>query len=275
MKAKDMTTSEKIHCAIACNEIENEFAYHCYCHGNGEQRDDGCDACVKWSKSGDYEISSAHNFGAVLGQKGIDDWTAGTFRNYDRNFAEVVKRYPEVAGMNHGRISEFVIHTLASPVIEVSADGLTAKASFSTPGFIVSTLNGDGKRFGSWMWERYGETWAYEENEWRVVHYQVAMDLAGPIDVVNYAASSYQVLQQYGGFAADMGGPDGIVIPGPTHYNYSPVQVPQRNAMYPDEYETYSSTWHYVPKPGPGQGFVKVFDGAPGDPEELMRRPPM
>ena len=274
MKAKNMTTSEKIHCAIACNEIEIEFAYHCYCHGNGDRRPGDFTTSVNWVRHSDYEISSAHNFGGLVGQEGIDNWTAGMFRQYDSNFESVVKRYPEVEGMDHGRISEFVIHTLASPIIEVAEDGLTAKASFYTPGFIVSTLNGDGKRWGAWMWERYGETWAFEDNEWRVVHNQVACDLMGPIDIVNYAASSYQILQQYGGFMADMGGPEGIVIPGPSHYNYSPVQVPQWNPIWPEEYENYESTWHYLPKPGPGQGFVKVFDGAPGDPKDLIRRPP-
>ena len=274
---RNLSFHEKVHWALACNEIENEFAQHCFYHGNGEQRP-GYATSVKWSERED--LSGTHRFGALLGRKGIDNWTAGMFKAYDAAYERLVEAFPDVEGMNHGQLAEFAMHTLASPIIEVSGDCMTAKVSFYTPGVITCNRNSNGQKFGLWLWERYGEDWSFEKvegeeyGEWRVLHNMVSPDCGALIDAENWAEAENHTLEYYGVIDCGSGGPEGIDIPGPSHVGYSPVQVPQADTNpWPEPYECLDDpgTPKYIPKPGHGQPYVVVFEGAPGDPRELIR----
>jgi len=270
---RNLTTHEKIHWALGCNEIENEFAQHCYYHGNGEQRP-GFETSVKWSKRED--ISSAHGFGGVLGPEGIKNWTLGMNRMYESDYEKLVKMYPDVEGKNKGQLAEFAMHTLASSIIEIAEDGMSAKASFYTPGIILSNRSWRGTKFAMWLWERYGEDWVWEDGEWKVLHNQVAPDVSGMVDVGNCAQQSNDTLEKYGAYKCSTTGPPGIVIPGPAHIQYHPVQVPQDDTCpWPEPYETLNDeSGYYIPKPGHGKPFVKVFEGAEGDTNDLLRMGP-
>ncbi len=153
------------------------------------------------------------------------------------------------------------MHTVCTSIIEIAEDGKTARSSFYTPGIIFNTLNPDKTRYAEFMWERYGVDWILEDGEWRYVNNLVAEDFTCKIDCVNMAAESYRELLRTGvvvvplmfiGVKVD--------IPGPSHFDYSPAQVVQIDPTWPEPYRTLEEREKYIPKPGDGEGLVKILD---------------
>ncbi|MBW4095201.1 MAG: nuclear transport factor 2 family protein [Acidobacteria bacterium] len=64
---------------------------------------------------------------------------------------------------------EYVEHLLSTPVIEVAADGKTAKAAWISPGAEAhhfGWIEGNPLH-GFWYWGRYHAVFVYEEGQWR------------------------------------------------------------------------------------------------------------
>lgn len=275
---KQYNTAELIHWAESCNEIEYEYSMHSYWNFRLRVRPDHVSP-MHWCKRDD--IVAAHCFGALIGYDHAElGWSAGLrsgpmYEMLLRRFAELRKKYPELENKNlEGQCG---MHQVCTSVIEVAEDGLSARASFYTPGIMADNTNGTGFQSGCFMWERYGTDWIYdpERADWGTWHNQVAEDFSSDLDCENPASATYEQLMRTGVTINDMMGPtkpSGIDIQGPSHIAYSPVQVPQYTAQPPMPYDTISHTSQYIPYPGDGKLYVKVMDIEGVDTEEVVKK---
>lgn len=95
------------------------------------------DATGEWANiwAMNDDSSWAHAFGRMRGKDQI--WY-GSVTQYDQmameNWLEMFRKYPEVGGKDPRPLMEASVHTLVTDVIEVAADGKSARGSFITPG---------------------------------------------------------------------------------------------------------------------------------------------
>lgn len=277
MKGK-MTVSEMIHRAEGCNEIEYEYAMHSYWNFRLRERP-GHLSPMHWCKRDD--ICATHSFGTLVSYDHAEiEWNNGLRTGPMRErlmqmHARLRELYPELDGKNlEGQCG---MHQVATSVIEIAEDGLSARASFYTPGIMADNTSMRGHQSGCFMWERYGTDWIYdpEAADWGTFHNQVAEDFSADLDCENPAAVAYESLMETGLRINTMMGPmkpKGIDIPGPSHMPYSPVQVPQYNALPPEPYDTIEHTGWYIPKPGNGKAYIKVFDKEGVDVDEVLKK---
>ncbi len=256
---KNMTLEEKIHVAEAYQEIESEYGLHEYCHANGDKRK-GSTCPVNWSVKHANEIVATHGFGGMISADHADkNWTGGIKLQHAGKRAAVAAVYPECAEMDECVLAEMVMHTVCSCVIEVAEDGLSARSSFYTPGTLCSNINPDKKRWATWLWERYGVDWLYEDGKWLYFSNLVQPDIMGAVDVTNFARSGWERLLDTGVlFGVSPANPK-VDIPGPSHSGLSPVQTQQWHANPPAPYKTMNWSERYVPMPGHNQEQVVVF----------------
>lgn len=75
--------------------------------------------------------------------------------------------------VDHGTDSaapgSMTIHNVSTPVIEVAADGLTAKGVWISPGLATATLP-SGKKKGLWAWLRYQCDFICQDGNWKIWH---------------------------------------------------------------------------------------------------------
>lgn len=233
-----MTVSERIARVNAAVECEKLMSMHVYLHAAGIHREE---IENYWTK--DEDCTWAHNFGQMKGK-------ANYTRNYaDKqehdtaaNFAVVAKLYPEMLDKanvpDYRATYEEAMHFTASPIIEVAADGKSAKGLFYTPGCIFSTLNPGQCREGTWIWERYGADFVLEDGRWLFKNLKVCCDLAGPMDVPNWPLLPQEEPPQ-----EEEDFPMQVSVPGPLHFEISPTQMPQVRPFMPVPYETFSLTY--------------------------------
>jgi len=69
-------------------------------------------------------------------------------------------------GLVPGQLHE---HSMFSPVIEIAADGQTAKGVWDSFGPNI----GSGNEVGSWLWVKYGVDFIKEDGQWKIWHLQV------------------------------------------------------------------------------------------------------
>ena len=125
----EISLHQRIVNAAASQEVENVKARHTYLHGRA-------DATGEWDEIWcmDENASWAHAFGRMRG--GDQVWW-GSVGDYDKmcfeNWLEIRERYPEVTGKDPRPLMEASVHTLVTDVIEVAADGKSARGSFITP----------------------------------------------------------------------------------------------------------------------------------------------
>ena len=127
-----LSLHQRIVNAAASQEVENVKARHTYYHGRA-------DATGEWANiwAMNDDSSWAHAFGRMRGKDQI--WY-GSVTQYDQmameNWLEMFKKYPEIGGKDPRPLMEASVHTLVTDVIEVAADGKSARGSFITPGVI-------------------------------------------------------------------------------------------------------------------------------------------
>lgn len=188
----------------------------------------------------------------------------------------MLKMYPQLEPtIEEGNVGRIGLHSIASSIIEVAEDGMSARASFYTPGIMGSPATKDGGQFASIMWERYGTDWVFENGEWCTIHNLVAEDFTYDMDHINYARDAWEALMETGIIGSRLMGdmkPRGIDIRGPGHMNYSPVQVPQYNAVWPEPYDTLNHSEWYVCKPGDGKAYTVVFEKEGVDYKQALLR---
>lgn len=243
MSWKDLSFEQKVHNAFGSQEVELVQATHSYLHAASRSYEEWA---YFWSKRDDG--SWAHAWGRM---RGWDEIWYGNVANYDANcygnYLKIFKLYPEVGGMDPRPLMVLSMHTLASGIVEVAEDGMSARAAFYTPGTLGSIINDDGKPGANSLWERYGADYVLEDGKWLFLHQQVCPDIMGDFDNVNTARNSY--LMETGGIKPpDFGSqgqddPLGYHIPPRTdeymmHFGYSVVQTVQNSVPWPESYKT-------------------------------------
>lgn len=241
-----MTISERIHRANGAVECEKVMSRHVYYHAAGIHRQEIEEF---WTKSD--ECTWAHNFGQ-MGNK------ANYIKNYADNqekdtrevFDQVAKVYPEVLDPenvpDYRAICEEAMHFTVSPVVEVAEDGQSAKGLWYTPGCIFSTLNPQQAREGTWIWERYGADFVYEDGKWVYKNLKVCCDLNGPMDLPNWPLMERPPMPEPAegeDAPPPPGGGMDITYPGPLHFDATPTQTPQARPFIPVPYRTFSETY--------------------------------
>jgi len=244
-----MTISERIHRANAVVECEKLMSCHVYYHAAGIHREEIEEF---WSKRDD--VTWAHNFGQMGNRANyIKNYADNQEKNTREVFEAVAKVYPEVLDKekvpDYRAICEEAMHFTVSPVIEVAEDGQSAKGLWYTPGFIYSTLNPQQAREGTWIWERYGVDFIYEDGRWVILNLKVCCDISGEMDAPDWPiAPRPQMPAPPGDGEAPpppIGGMD-VTYPGPLHYELSSTQVPQERPFIPVPYRTFSETCSYA-----------------------------
>ncbi len=251
---RELTLHERIRNADASQQVEKVKAWHTYLHGRADATGEWS---VIWSTSDD--CSWAHAFGRM---RGYDQVYHGSVGEYDRmcfeNWLNLYQVYPEVTGKDPRPLMECSVHTLVTDVIEVAADGQSARGSFITPGVIHSRLvadpdeNGQVQRspvYCNVLWERYGSDFVCEDGEWKYLHEHVCPDIPGRLDNVNWAAEEYERLTTPNAappIPPTLGSPP-VTDPGPMHMPYSVLTKPRNTVPWPEPYETLDNDNTYTP----------------------------
>jgi hypothetical protein len=252
MEAKKLTLSERIHRATAATECEKVMSRHCYYHAGGIHREEIEEF---WTK--EEPLTWAHNFGQM---NSLENYTACYADAQEANaveyYALLEPVYPEVADVKDRRaLTEEAMHLLVSPIIEVAADGQTAKGLWYTPGCIFSTLTPGKERAGMWIWERYGADFVLEDGQWVYRNLKVCCDIAGMMDEPGWGLSQGPPgppPDPDGGDdpPAGPGGAQEVAVPGPLHYNLSSTQLPPDRPTIPGPYRTFDEPFDYAALPG-------------------------
>lgn len=245
------STHEKIRDAAACLEVENLHARHCYMHCAGRNVEE---VDNYWLRSD--AVSWGHGFGKWVGWQGVKfGWGSSLERQGLGSYLALTQVWPQVTGLDPRPLYESAMHTLATDIIEVAADGQTARAFFYTPGAVTSTLNADRRREGVWMWERYGVEYALDaDGQWKFMTIQVCPDLVAPFDCVNPARESMARLEDPqpprafpDGQVLGCAGPIAPIVdePEPVHADWSLSQPVQDPVPWPEPYEHYDAARSY------------------------------
>lgn len=242
---KELTLHERIRNAAASQEVENVKARHTYYHGRADASGEWANI---WSRSDD--CSWAHAFGRM---RGFDQVWFGSVADYDKmameNAIEMREIYPETTGKDPRPLMEASVHTLLTDVIEVAADGQSARGSFITPGMIHSCLTPEKEKYCNVLWERYGSDFVLEDGKWVYLHEHVCPDILTKLDMFNWAAEDYARLTapNVEEMAPPTLGLPPITDPGPLHNQYSILQRPQNTVPWPEPYETLDNDNTYTP----------------------------
>ena len=242
---RELTLSERIRNAAASQAVENVKARHTYYHGRA-------DATSEWDEIWcmDENASWAHAFGRM---RGGDQVWFGSVTRYDaqafENWLNLYEMYPEVGGKDPRPLMEASVHTLVTDIIEVAADGKSARGMFITPGVIHSRLTDDGKPYCNILWERYGSDFVCVDGEWKYLHEHVCPDIMTFMDTFDWAKGEYDrltapVLEE--GPPPTLGAPPPVTDPGPMHMPYSVLEKPRNTVPWPEPYETLNDENSYT-----------------------------
>ncbi len=242
---KELSLHQRIQNAASSQEVENVKARHTYLHGRADATGEWA---AIWSRSDD--CSWAHAFGRM---RGFDQVWYGSVAQYDKmameNAIEMQDIYPETTGKDPRPLMEASVHTLLTDVIEVAADGKSARGSFITPGMIHSCLTPEKEKYCNVLWERYGSDFVLEDGEWKYLHEQVCPDILTRLDMFNWAAEDYARITapEVEDAAPPTLGTPPVADPGPLHIPYTVLQPPQDTVPWPEPYETLDNGNTYTP----------------------------
>ena len=186
----NLTREERIRNVAAGQMVEELKGRHAYLHGVNFGREE---YGVFWLRSTD--TTWGHGWGRLVGYDEM--FKAHCGKDADDMFG--TSRFAGWFGHEldgHDRRSTYwgASHVLASPVIEVADDGLSARSWYLTPGTMMNRFGRDGQhRSGGWLWERYGSDFVYSEGKWWWAHEQVCPDIAGSLDKENWARTMYEL----------------------------------------------------------------------------------
>ena len=246
MKNRDLSFEQRLHNARMAQKVEEYKARHAYTHGVTYQREE---FDVMWNRSANH--TWGHGFGRFVGfRDSYENNVCATDRMMVEGMLNAMDEYPVLQGHDLRSVCHSGCHTLESEIIEVAADGKSARSYYLTPGTLTGSVSFDDPKIrgAQWLWERYGSDFVLRDDgkfEW--FHEQVCPDLMGSYDVGNWAHDAF-VNQREGILPGPMpgdgdgdefiGGPKFVSEPGMPHKNYSPVQVVQDTVPPPQPYET-------------------------------------
>ena len=160
------------------NVMSRHVMYHCYgLHGEEVE--------ALWVNEPENRATASfgQNQGFMVGWQAIWD---GYVTSHTTSWLSNAKEYCEkkgidVSGMTdeeildmYGGVGQFLMHFTTTQIIEVAADGKTAKCFWYSPGMIQET--GDAAQS---LWEAYCVDMVKEGDEWKIWHLHMYTDFSG------------------------------------------------------------------------------------------------
>lgn len=153
----------------------------------------------------------------MAGMYGRDEvmanWAGGLEGNAMNLYPVFNEMYPETKDMDPLPLSEYSLHAIGTPIVEVGNDLKTARALYYSTGMLYRRISSNGKQMAVWMLERYGEDYVREDGFWKILHECVLNDAGGAQDVTNFAIDCYNKFKGGGrplpGGDSPKGGPGG------------------------------------------------------------------
>ena len=142
-----MLQAERLEAAQACRNLMGRYSYLHTAFRNKE-------FIELWAKLDD--VSQTMPFGKFVGYEGVYQSYVGF--HGDRYNPE---DYEQLRGL-------MMIHEMCTDVIEVAADGKTAKGIWISPG--TETAPSPGKEKGAWCWGKYEVEFIKEDGVWKFWH---------------------------------------------------------------------------------------------------------
>jgi hypothetical protein len=201
--------------AAAVNEIQNLMSTYEYLHTANRHQD----VCKLFAKK-------APGVRVYFGEVGYWEGPDAPQRAWS-----ILERMGDTTGM-------MALHPISTSVIEVAADGKTAKGVWIGTG-VVANVRG-GKPSCNWEWDKYGIDFIKEDGEWKIWHHHIYRLLHGLnwddkwADQFNRPEHVFKV-------------PDDIPISGPaTEDNpYTPKTKQLLIPVPPKPYKTWKDTTMY------------------------------
>ena len=267
---------------------ENAHSWHAILHAAGHTTEE---IETFWSKYRD-DLYWGYNMAGMYGRDEVmSNWAGGLEGNARGLYPVFNEMYPETAGMDPLPLSEYSLHAIGTPIVEVGEDLKTARALYYSTGMLYRRISSNGKQMAVWMLERYGEDYVREDGFWKIVHECVLNDAGGAQDVTNFAIDCYNKFKSpmgpMPGGDGPKGGPGGPGGPagakpaegGPTskpkkgqayskmaggppkgsmpasHKTWSPIQPAQDSTPWPEPFVTLDDVkTHYVVDLGENKG---------------------
>ena len=160
------------------NIMNRHVMYHCY----GEHREEVEQIWVQ-EKENRETATFGQNQGFMLGFGAVWD---GYVTGHDTSWLSSAKRYCQQNGIDvsgwtdeeilevYGGVGQLLLHVTTTAIIEVAADGKTARGFWYSPGMIKETGSN-----ASAMWEAYGADFVKEEGGWKIWHLHMYTDFGG------------------------------------------------------------------------------------------------
>ena len=167
---------------------ENAHAWHAILHAAGHTTEE---IETFWSKYRD-DLYWGYNMAGMYGREEVmSNWAGGLEGGARGLFPVFNEMYPETKDMDPLPLSEYSLHAIGTPIVEVGEDLKTARALYYSTGMLYRRISSSGKQMAVWMLERYGEDYVREDGFWKIVHECVLNDAGGAQDVTNFAIDCF------------------------------------------------------------------------------------
>ncbi len=211
---KNLDFDTKLAIVQAGQAVENVHSWHAILHAGGHTTEE---VETFWSKYRD-DLYWGYNMAGKYGRdEVVEGWCNGLEGGAYGMYARMNELYPETIGMDPLPLSEYSLHAVGLPVVEIGRDLKTARAVFYSTGMLCRNIATNGKKMAVWMLERYGEDYVLEDGYWKILHECVLNDSGGAQDVTNFGWDAYQKMLNPGmgrGPGGGQGGPGGKGGPG-------------------------------------------------------------
>ncbi len=281
----NMDFETKLAVIEAGQACENVHAWHAILHASGHTSEE---IATFWAKYRD-DIYWGYNMAGMYGRDEVmANWAGGLEGNAYNLYPVFNEMYPETKDMDPLPLSEYSLHAIGTPIVEVGEDLKTARALYYSTGMLYRRISSNGKQMAVWMLERYGEDYVREDGFWKILHECVLNDAGGAQDVTNFAIDCYNKFKNpmgpggLGGpgpggkkpegpgekpaegptnkpkkgqaFSKMAGGPPKGSMP-PSHQTWSPIQPAQDSTPWPEPFKTLDNVkTHYVVGLGENKG---------------------
>lgn len=242
--------------SMAWVQCQNLISKHNYYHGVGKHLEELMTLWVK--EDGEYaETATWTNPTGVW--EGMDlikvfYGNPGT-KDATQSLAEMNKNEPNETGKG-----SWGIHMNTTPVIEVAADGKSARGIWFSPGVVMNYTgekdkDGNDLAQGTWFWEKYGVDFVNEGGDWKIWHLQTYYEFTPPVGSeskwTNPATIQSPMMAQKPGDSEEeapavMGNLPAPSRPNPRPYQqWSPDRVNEIRPEIPEAYYTFSETFNF------------------------------
>lgn len=244
--------------AMAWVQCQNLISKHNYYHGVGKHIEELLTIWVK--EDGEYaKTATWTNPNGVW--EGLDlikvFYGNPNTKDPSQTLKEMNKNEPNDPGTGG-----WGIHMNTTPVIEVAADGKSARGIWYSPGVVMSYTgekdkDGNDLAQGTWFWEKYGVDFVNEGGEWKIWHLQTYYDFTPPVGSeskwTNPATIQSPMMaekpddsEEKEEASAIMGNLPAPSRPNPRPYEqWSPARVNEIRPEIPEAYYTFSETFNF------------------------------